>query len=157
MMNLFNVYSKDIKIQDMKPEQFNIETIGGFGGYLALKTTKHRKKGGEPLSMMSICGHFSCVKTYYEKKFVGVSYVPDIFSPKKWKMATDSMMNLKKEQCAKLKKPLFGSIAPLTEDDRTALASLCLWGGNLLALEFLHLNGTMFCTSGRGSEVRMYL
>ena len=63
MMNHFNFYSTNLKIQHMKPEDFNLENIGGFGGYLALKATKYRKEGGEPLSMRSICGYFSCVKT----------------------------------------------------------------------------------------------
>ena len=154
--NMFlNQYMPEKRLDTLVFEDFTVDLVGKWAGYLAQHARKYCRPDRELLSLRTIAVYFSAFKTYFAIKFVRETRVAKCFDPKNWKMATDKMLDMKKSQCISLQKPMYGTIAPLSDDDRKALAAVCMWVSNntLKAAEFLHLVGLMYCVSGRGSKV----
>jgi len=124
--------SIDVDVVDGKqsdiPSSFIDELIlGQYGGYLCEKAHSNCDPTKPLLSFKSADTYFSCIKSYYERKYIGEDI--KVFDKQIWNKLRSKLAHIINRRQRKANKPLIQPKAASTSDDSFVIAHLCIWKG----------------------------
>ena len=123
-----------------------------FALYLAKTAVRLDRAESTLISLQTAENYFSAFKTFYFHKFGRDRDLPPCMAPVNWASYLSSIVLAKKEGLKRGER-LVNPRECASEDDRKAIAAICLWNGDLDSAEFFLFLSTAYQFAGRGGEV----
>ena len=139
---------EDITFEDLNSGSY----IGEYANYLAQVARLYRNVNNELISYGSAVGYMGAIKNYFLDKFSKVG-IPLQLQEEQWKRKIARVRSMKRQQASKNKKPVVVSKEAASDEDRTGIAAICIWSGNVVNAEFMNFFQSMVMNCGRGSEI----
>lgn len=138
-------------VKNLLPEEIDHDLMGGFLKYLAEDARKYLKEDEGFPSLSSAMGYASSVKVF----LCSIHHdrtPPPVLAKDNWSILLREMSSILVQRHKKTGTAMVYPHESSTDEDRKAMALLCVWKGDMNSAEFLYLNSSMYHCAGRGSE-----
>jgi hypothetical protein len=141
----------EIPIKDIPPDQIDHDLMGGFLKYLAEDAKKYHQDDGDLIFIGSATGYASSIKVYL--CIIHRDQAPPAtLARENWSILLREMSSILVQRHRKAGTPMVSPHESSTDEDREAMALLCVWKADAKSAEFLFLDLCMYHCAGRGSE-----